>query len=242
MSVYHSLCGFVLKANVAIPGLPGMEAYTPDILVEVVEDERGELFSGFEWTQADPLFLIWKAHTAEGTYYKLRYADGLGSLEYVLHPSGERVWVWYSGSATLLDATALLTGSIFGCLLQLRGVTCLHSSVVSVDGRAIAFTGPEGAGKSTTARSLLDRGALVAADDIAALVAQTSGFAVRNFGSRLWLTPETANAFGSYEDLAPLWSDGENRPLKRHIDGAGPGSTPPAEIPLAAIYLLEPRD
>jgi hypothetical protein len=50
-------------------------------------------------------------------------------------------------------------------LLSLRGQTVLHASAVELDGRAIAFSGQSGAGKTTTARALVRAGATLIAED-----------------------------------------------------------------------------
>ena len=54
--------------------------------------------------------------------------------------------------------TAVVVGSVMGCALRLQGIPCLHSSVIAVDNRAIAIIGAKGAGKSTTAAALAQRG------------------------------------------------------------------------------------
>ena len=76
------------------------------------------------------------------------YADG---TRFVVDEGGTEVWAWWPEGATL-DATATyLLGPVFGWLLRLRGVLALHASVAALDGRAAAFAGPAGMGKSTTA-------------------------------------------------------------------------------------------
>ena len=78
------------------------------------------------------------------------------------------MWITCRGTATLGDVSALLTGPVLGCILRVRGLTLLHSSVVSFEGHALAMIGDVKAGKSTTAMALLRRGAAILADDVAA--------------------------------------------------------------------------
>lgn len=190
-----------------------------------------------------PPLQIWRAQTNEGPYLKLRYADDEGEIQFVLNPSGTKLWAAWRGTATMRDVAALVTGPVFGCLLRHRGFTCLHSSVVSVDGHALAIIGPKGAGKSTTAMGLLQRGANVVADDVAALVRQDLKFSVRACERRLRVGPASAQLFGSYEKLDPLWAPrGGNRPRKRYLNAATRGFASHADVPLAAVYVLEPRD
>jgi hypothetical protein len=50
-----------------------------------------------------------------------------------------------------------------------RGLEIFHASAVVLDGRAFAFVGPSGAGKTSLALALCDRGARFLADDVLAL-------------------------------------------------------------------------
>lgn len=62
-----------------------------------------------------------------------------------------------------------LLGAVLGILLHLRGVFTLHASGVSIGGNAVAIVGPKGAGKSTLAASLQQRGHLLLTDDVLAI-------------------------------------------------------------------------
>src|SRR6185436_12938258 len=81
-------------------------------------------------------------------------------------PSGPR-WRW----ERLVLAQALPLASV------LQGMEVLHASAVSLDGRAVAFLGRSGAGKTTLATRLLARGARLVTDDVLAL--DTAGGHVR---------------------------------------------------------------
>lgn len=59
-----------------------------------------------------------------------------------------------------------LLGSGIGLLCHQRAVLPLHASSVAIDGVAVAFAGPGGAGKSTLAAALVHRGHVALADDI----------------------------------------------------------------------------
>jgi hypothetical protein len=50
-----------------------------------------------------------------------------------------------------------------------NGVELLHASAVDLDGRVLAFAGPSGAGKTSLAVHMVDRGATLIADDALAL-------------------------------------------------------------------------
>lgn len=59
-----------------------------------------------------------------------------------------------------------LLGSAFGALVHQRGLLPLHANAVEIDGRAFAFIGAQGEGKSTLAAWFHDQGHRIIADDI----------------------------------------------------------------------------
>ncbi|PTS86567.1 HPr kinase [Sphingomonas sp. HMWF008] len=83
--------------------------------------------------------------------------------------SGQRVTVAAKPDAAPTDIALFLLGSVFGLLCHQRGLLPLHASAVDIGGRAIAFTGDSGAGKSTTAAALVRRGHALLSDDISVL-------------------------------------------------------------------------
>jgi hypothetical protein len=140
---------------------------------------------------------------------------------------------------TLDDTAIYLLGQVFGFVLGLRGVTCLHASVVAIQDQAIAVMGPAGAGKSTIAAALARWGYPVMADDIAALTNQEGRFVVQPGYPRLRLWPSSVDLlFGSPAALpriTPTWE-------KCHLDLTSGGYHFQARpLPLAAIYYLCPR-
>ncbi len=83
----------------------------------------------------------------------LRYDRGKGVVcEHLPDVSPAEVALWFNGFARGLAA-------------WLNGLTVLHASAVSRQGRTIALTGPSGAGKSTIAAGLAKRGWSVLEDD-----------------------------------------------------------------------------
>lgn len=64
------------------------------------------------------------------------------------------------------EFSPFVTGAILAILLHQRGLLVLHASAVVVDGRAIAFLGNKGAGKSTLAAFLQKRGHGFLTDDL----------------------------------------------------------------------------
>ena len=74
------------------------------------------------------------------------------------------------------------------------------------------------------------------------LVPQGERFSVRPCEPRLRLAEDSAAVFGGYDVLQPIWSPGDNRPQKRYLDSPSERNGTPSDVPLAAVYVLEPRD
>ncbi|HUP42886.1 MAG TPA: hypothetical protein VM599_06715 [Thermoanaerobaculia bacterium] len=130
--------------------------------------------------------------------------------------------------------------------LETRGVPVLHGSAVGFGGRAVAFLGRSGVGKSVLCAELLRLGCGFLADDALALY--------RDEGRA-----EGPDARGAWRcapgpPLLRLWPSGLERRLeiaadalpkvhrsleKRQLLLGGEGAAPPASgLPLAAVYVL----
>ena len=95
---------------------------------------------------------------------------------------------WRAGRLAAKSALYLL-GSARGALLHQRGLLPLHANAVVLAGRAIAFCGHSGAGKSTIAAWFHDRGDPILADDICAVDGAATGEIIAYPGVprlRLW--------------------------------------------------------
>jgi hypothetical protein len=165
------------------------------------------LFRGVAWLgSAERLVTCWSGPAG----YRLQ-VEAIG--EFTVGPQGESVgWRRQENNhhqaffETLLGPPLILS-------LALRGTWCLHASAVARHGRAIAFMGDSGRGKSTLAAFLadeIDGGWQRIADDILPITAGPAGVTASPHFPQLKL------------------------PLK-----ARPSPDLPAQIPLAAIYLLE---
>lgn len=255
----YQIYGLRLHADRPIPSLnpvPGTAA--ADVFIHLLGQRQGglPLPDGTEWTSqieaeetAGPAFRLWTARGAEGDYLRLHYTDGRDYTEFVIDPTGSRVWVNWTEAASLEGSAPLLIGPVLGCVLRARGVPCLHAAVALIGEKAIALVGHKGAGKSTTTAALRQAGCTTLTDDIAALdeIDTAPGphkFLVQPGSPRLRLRPDAAvGLHGSLEALHPLWQLPENRPTQRYLDPARDHDPRPQHpVPLAGIYVLEARD
>ena len=168
--------------------------------------------------------------------YRITYPEG---IVFEISDQGLQIAVHMPPRSNIHDMATYLQGPVLGFVLRLQGITCLHASVVTVDGYAFAFVGQSGLGKSTLASSLSQRGARVLSDDILALESIGGKIVALPGYPRLRLWPESAEfLLGDKEALpkmAPRWD-------KRYLDLMEPEcrfeSNPK---PLAAIFLLNPK-
>ena len=151
------------------------------------------------------------------------------------------------------DTCTYLVGPVLGFAMRLRGVVCLHASAVVVGGRAVAFCGAPGAGKSSTAAAFAQMGYPVLAEDVAALDDRGDAFAVQPGYPRVNLWPDSAAALCGSADalpaITPTWAK-RYLPLHRGVGFPACHAGIPAGMsslfhdrpaPLAAIYILGAR-
>jgi len=129
-----------------------------------------------------------------------------------------------------------LIGQVLPLVAVLHGLEVLHASAVAIDGRAFAFSGVPGAGKSTLALNLALSGSELLCDDVIALRAN---------GERVIAEPGSALVnlrADQAEQLEGLGSNslGEIVGKSNKVHLRADRLAPPA--PLGALYLLEPAD
>jgi hypothetical protein len=128
-----------------------------------------------------------------------------------------------------------LLGSAFGAILHQRGLLPLHSNAMELEGRAVAFMGASGAGKSTMAAWFHDRGHHVLADDVCVVTQSGDGTPLAHPGiPRLRLWRDALEASGrNAQDHEHAFDDADKYNVRMRISDT---ATP---LPLAAIYLLD---
>jgi hypothetical protein len=238
----YLLYGLEVESDAALPALMPRElGGAPHVRLSVGAHPAGAEHAG-GWTQryvadranADDEPTVTVDASADGGWLRLRYADG---TVFTVDAAGTRIGCSWRAPMTLEDTATYLLGPVFGMVLRLRGLTCLHASAIAVGGGALLVCGAAGAGKSTTAAAFAARGRAVLADDVAALERGPGGFTVRGAYPHLRLWPDAVRSLlGDASALPLLTPNWEKRFLE-----LGGGAFEPGPLPLAAVYLLGPR-
>jgi len=244
VAVTHSAFGLLINSNLPIPGLSVIDSNNPgDIEIRVgippfPGNEHPEEYLFFESSylseSGQPILRIWKL--ANGGLLHLAYYDG---VEFWLDHKGRRVWATWTETSSLEEMATYLIGPVLGFLLRLRGITCLHASAVVLESRAVAFVGSAGAGKSTTAATLAQRGCPVLTDDIVSVAEREGKSYVMPSFPFISLWPESVDAlYGSVESLPRFTPDWEKRRLSLE---SGQLKFQKQPLSLGAIYLFGDR-
>ncbi len=116
-------------------------------------------------------------------------------FEFIISADGQQI----AGRA--LSETAIemfrtyLLGQVISLALLKQGIEPLHSTVVVIDGQAIAILGDTGYGKSTLAAALLQSGASLLTDDLLVVRQNGAGWLAYPGPPRMKLFPEAAHTF-----------------------------------------------
>jgi len=128
-------------------------------------------------------------------------------------------------------AELLFVGNVLAAILTLRGDCVLHASAVAADGRAVAFIGPPGRGKSTLAALACAGGARLITDDVLRLVPEDGAWRCPPGTSLLRLRPQAGS-------IAKLVNAGVEETTDERV---GVSLEPdPQEVPLTALVFPLP--
>jgi len=157
--------------------------------------------------------------------------------------NASQVWVrWRSAMVNAeqfwVEMSGWILGSVLGYAMCLRGLPTLHGSVVAVDRHAVGLLGVSGAGKSTLAAAFVTAGHAMLADDHLVVGQDARGYCALPGPPRLRLWPSSLSVFDAERATLPALADGDGKHFVQ--PGANAYCTEP--LPLAAIYILMPRD
>ena len=241
----YSLFGLDVQSNLRLPRLPITdEAFSSpncELLLDTlppsgIPEANWTLTytSSYTDSSGEPALRMW--HIGDGTYFRLTYSDG---HQFWFDRQGTHVWGVWPNNSCLEQATGYLLGPVLGILLRYRGIVCLHASAVAMDGSAVAFVGPPGAGKSTTAAALARRGYKLIADDITAIGEVNGALRVNPAYPGLWLWPDSIDTlYGCTLNQPRPAAKGDKACLSAR-DGLGFEFR---SLPLTRIYILTKED
>ncbi|GAA0565044.1 hypothetical protein [Rhizomicrobium electricum] len=157
----YGIAGLSVESDIALPGLIArpLNGEPPDVWIRqapVPANLENPDASGPTWEMSGDRFL-------------LRIP---GIVRFLL--TGGRVLA-FAPEGPVEDVRAFLLGTAFGILLHQRGAIVLHASAVKVGGKAVVFCGASGAGKSTIAAALGQRGYPLVTDDVGAVSFDSAG-------------------------------------------------------------------
>ena len=213
-------------------GLRPQTEHPPDSHV-IVESTGG-------WLAVSPGGLLGPGGT------RLRFGHAEHQVQFDIAPDAARVAVTWTPAVLPAHACTLLFSTVLVFLLHRRGRVALHASVLAWDDRAFALAGRPGAGKSTLAAALVQRGAVALSDDVAAVAPTSSGWAVLPGRTGFRLSGATRAALDLRDEVAaPVWPRSPLMSEHPSLDdkavvvlGEPPG---PERLPLAGIFVMPPR-
>jgi hypothetical protein len=180
---------------------------------------------------SEPLFTIDRL----GSVYRWYYPRGIA---FDIDESARRIDIYWDSPTTHAAAALFLCGHIFSFILRRRGIYCLHASCLAVDDRAFALVGDSGAGKSTTATALVDRGCRLVTDDVLPIVPGDDGcwYAIPGYPG-MKLQPDIIQQLGENPTDYPLLLPERGK----HYYYLRDEKIVTQPIPLKAIYFLDRR-
>jgi hypothetical protein len=162
-----------------------------------------------------------------------------GVARFHIEPTGARIWYELAPDHRAFDVESLILGPILGYAMQNAGGVQLHAGAVAVNGRAFAFAGSGGLGKSTLAGALMRSGCDFLSDDVLPLDLSSGRIFALPSAPKMRLWEDSVRALSGdpkqYE-AAVSWVG----KLRITTDKAW-GNCADVSVPLGGIYLLEPH-
>ena len=238
--MHYRAHGLTIASDRPLPELVAAGAHeAPDLTIrfDSLPVDPGESSPWFESPYRTPTGTpeLVATRLAEGRWLGFTYADG---TRFLVDDGLTEIRVSGAPTLTAAGVAEYLLGPILGIVLRLRGVVCLHASAVAIGGRAVAFVGAAGAGKSTMAATFARAGVPALSDDTIALTRRGSSWLVAPAYPRVRLWPESVSALGLDDGVALAPENGDVG-TRHQFDLGSAGVFAHDAVPLAAIYLIE---
>lgn len=232
----YEVYGLRIDANRAISGLlPAQVSSQPDyeVILETAPSIDRDDYRLLGREQHDALVTL--SQSKKTLSYLIEYADG---SRFVIDQRERIIWCDWPPPFTTDDAVTYLVGPVLAFVLRLNGVLSLHASAVVVDGRAVLFLGPAGAGKSTLAAAMAERGHAILSDDVSAVIWRHGRPWILPGYPRLRLWTDVAGTiYGRGSELPPLTPNWD----KRYVDLEQGNRFQTEEAVIGTIFHLQPR-
>jgi hypothetical protein len=223
-SALYEAYGLTIRSEIALPELPTVTK----------SPAEGDILIRWARLPAPPAF---PDDTKRYRYVEPRPETAYFAWEKLgvfLVRDGQEILVDPCRNASHEEIRLPLLGILLGTLLHQRGLFTLHASAVAVGNGAVAFIGPKGAGKSTTAAALLRRGHGLVTDDVLALdVGQEEGVLAYPAFPQVKLWPASADELGYDAHSLPRLSSEVDKRFLRSVKFVRQGT-----MPLTHIFLL----
>lgn len=230
---HYTLYGLIVQSPLVFPDFPAepLPAARVDIELEWV-DSLPPLPAFHCQRRLDVESVPTLVVTRDDSAYHFAYSDGTAFL---ITRNGTQVLAAIAPEQTIEDTLTYFTGPIMAFCLALRGIFCLHASAVLIDDVAVAFVGPAGAGKSTTAAMLSRAGVAVISDDALPFHIRPDGVWVSASYPRLRLWGDSVKRLWGEKDALPMLTPNWDKRYLR-LDS---GSFAPGPHRLGLLVFLE---
>jgi len=247
MPHHYRIYGLNVQSSYRLGLMPEQPPAAPDLEVNWTTDRSQTPDLNLKWQQVitdelrhRPAVRLWRAVEGEGQFTRFRYKTEAGHIDYLLDPTGRKLWIVHSEAEPDTDLQSFFVGPVLGCVLRIRGITCLHASVVKIDDQAVAIAGKKKAGKSTAAAGLSLLGLPILSDDMAVLTPEADFFVAHPGYPQVRLWPRSMQAlFPESDSQRRVYTGRDKRYFQLAVDGADARTFWPTSVPLAAIYVLK---
>jgi hypothetical protein len=223
-------CGCVIDSNMPLPGVGRSLPLAPDVAFRLSRRSAPSLGRGVTVHRWTVNRASWLKVERFGTNYSLQFRN-LATF----HLLGRSRIECYANPATPLRTIAhLFLNQTLPLALSARGMFVLHSSATNIAGRAAAFIGRSGKGKSTLAGSFMGAGFPVLTDDC--LVVDAAGKSVLPGYPSVRLWPESLNVLKSRGQSVVRDAHYTEKRLLVKRDGFDH-----SPVKIARLYLLDSR-
>ncbi|MBS1522326.1 MAG: hypothetical protein JST50_15100 [Bacteroidetes bacterium] len=240
MSYCYKIYGLKIKSSRTIELLPEHPDCITDLNIIWTTDEDA-LDNELEWQpvvtrqlKEKERIAFFRAETPDGPYFKVCFFTDFGKVALIVDPAKINLLILHDMEVSYSHLDSFFVGSILGCILRLKGILCLHASVINIEGHAILLTGKKRSGKSSTAKAFAELGFKILSDDIAVITITDNNFLVQSGYPKIRLRPKPLELFypDSNYEFVTVYS---HRDSKYTDLNSSFWNTP---LPLGAIYIL----